>query len=77
MRLSVPTALLALAGCSQEPPLHDAPSAAPDPAPALPAHSLPATARDGWAECPNLGAEWVVQTNGQRASSGPLLRSRS
>ena len=30
MRLSVPTALLALAGCSQEPSLHDAPSAAHD-----------------------------------------------
>lgn len=72
MRLSVPTALLllALAGCSQEPSLHDAPSAAPDPGPthALPAHTLPATARDGWAECPYLGAEWVAQTNGQRVT---------
>lgn len=72
MRLSVPTALLllALAGCSQEPPLHDAPSAAPDPdpTPALPAHTLPATARDGWTECPYLDAEWVAQTNGQRVT---------
>ena len=39
MRLSVPTALLALAGCSQEPSLHDAPSAAPDPDPTSPTRS--------------------------------------
>lgn len=71
MRLRLPTALLllALAGCSQEPPLVDEPPAPTSPAPeTLPAEALPHTDRNGWDACPYLDTSWVEQTNGQRVT---------
>ncbi|MEX3504286.1 DUF2020 domain-containing protein [Corynebacterium sp. LK2510] len=80
MRLTLPTALAALAasallaGCSSD-PAGQVPTepATPAAAPAaldggLPLDAVPATDRASFEECPYLDTQWVAETNGQRVT---------